>query len=66
MYTPKTGSNAGKINREAIERYIYENPKATGVEISKGLGLSLPTVYGHLAKMREEHFKADYNQHCNI
>jgi Mn-dependent DtxR family transcriptional regulator len=53
-YKPKTGINAGKSNFKKIQDYLEKNPEATGVEIHKTLGLSLPTVYGHLNKMREE------------
>lgn len=55
MYEPKTGRNAGKKNREYIEEYISENPDSNGVEISEYTGLSLKTVYSHLAILRKEH-----------
>ena len=51
-YTPKTGSNAGKINFDRIKKYLDKNPGATGVEISRALRLSLPAVYGHLKNLR--------------
>ena len=54
------------IYRESIKEYLDEHPEATGVEISRELGLPLPTVYGHLAKMREEHVLSDYPNLANI
>ena len=47
-YIPKTGKNAKKRNLEKIRDYLKKNPDATGVEISKYTGLTLPTVYSHL------------------
>lgn len=55
MYIPKTGINAGKRNRDMIEKYLDENPDTTGIEICQALELSKPTVYKHLADIRKEH-----------
>jgi len=66
MYKPKTGTNAAKFNRDQIEQYLAKHPETTGVEIGKALNLSLPTVYKHLADMREEHLESDYSNAVNI
>jgi hypothetical protein len=53
-YIPKTGTDAGERNFRAIKDHLGRDPEATGVEISKALGLSLPTVYGHLKKLKRK------------
>jgi len=53
FYEPSTGPDAGKRNYEAIIKHLERDPKATGVEIAKSLGLSLPTVYSHLKKLKK-------------
>jgi DNA-binding Lrp family transcriptional regulator len=52
-YKPMTGVDAGKRNFEAVVAHLEKDPKATGVEIAKALGISLPTVYGHLKKLKK-------------
>ena len=52
-YEPKTGMNAGKKNFQAIKDYLAEHPAASGLEIASNLGLSKPTVYGHLKKLQK-------------
>ena len=54
MYNPKTGKYAGKNNFLHIKKLLKDNPGMTGVRIAKELKLSLPTVYGHLAKLRSK------------
>ncbi len=51
-YVPKTGINAGRRNLKRIKEYLFKNPDATGVEISKKLEISRVSVYNHLKKLR--------------
>lgn len=53
MYSPKSGINAAKKNEKDINKYLEENPDATGVEIAKTLNLSKVTVYKHLKKVND-------------
>jgi len=53
VYEPLSGAAAGRRNRKRVKEYLEENPGATGVEISKALGLSLVTVYSHLNRFRK-------------
>ncbi len=51
MYTPKSGSNAGRKNGELVREYLEKHPDATGIEIADALNLSKPTVYRHLQEL---------------
>ena len=51
-YKPKSGVNAGIENRKRVSAYLKKNEDATGVEIAKALGLSLPTVYAHIKHIK--------------
>lgn len=53
-YIPRTGVDAGERNFKAIKDHLRRDPGATGVEIAKALNLSLPTVYGHLKKLKRQ------------
>lgn len=55
MYTPKSGINAGKENREKIEQYLKEHPDTNGIEIAEALNISKVTVYKHLGEIRKEY-----------
>ena len=53
-YKPKTGSNAGRKNFQAIKKCLRENPEISGRKIAEILGLSTVTVYSHLKKLQKK------------